>query len=471
MEFEYRLFQKAKRELEVAQGQLETGENVDLESALTQAKTLIEMVDALRFRDQQLGIYNVSYWMNRVVQAIATGRMNRFDACYFDLKSFSLVNDAYGRQAGTEIIKRYVGRLQDLLEEEEFVCRAGSDNFALLFYKEHLDMVREYLEGQDISVDGTEDNLVHIETTAGYYIIPDLEPLAEPCQIMDRIVEAHHVAKDVRHVPLMFWNDEMMVYQEHRKNIENVFKESINKGEFQVFYQPKVNLKDYSLTGAEALCRWMHDGKIVPPDEFIPVLEQSYHICELDFYMLEHVCQDIQRWRREGRRIVKISVNLSRRHLENEHLLEQVMQIIDKYEVPHQYIEIELTETIKDVGFQDLRRIVSGLQEQDVSASVDDFGVGYSSLNLIRELPWNVLKIDKSFLPAVYGTDVRKDTIFRQLVALAQSLDLECIVEGVETAEQVRILKRNKCYLAQGFFFDRPLPVNEFERRMAVCEG
>ena len=146
------------------------------------------------------------------------------------------------------------------------------------------------------------------------------------------------------------------------------------------------------------------------------------------------------------------------------------MAIIDRYHVPLEYIEIELTETAMDVDFGELKNIVYGLHEQGISTSVDDFGMGYSSLNLIRELPWNVLKIDKSFLPEEKDDSLQKYVMLKHLIALSQDMGLECIVEGVETVEHVKLIKENNCYLAQGFYFDKPLPVYEFEKRLLDME-
>lgn len=181
--------------------------------------------------------------------------------------------------------------------------------------------------------------------------------------------------------------------------------------------------------------------------------------------MLEHVCRDIRQWIDEGKEVVKVSVNLSRCHLGNPELLNTILDIIDKYEVPHQYIEIELTETTTDVAFHDLKSIVFGLQEQGISTSVDDFGVGYSSLNLLKELPWNVIKIDKSFLEYHEGNRVNY-IMLKQVIAMAQELGMEVIVEGVETVEHIKMLKENNCYMAQGFYFDKPLPKEEFVERI-----
>lgn len=249
--------------------------------------------------------------------------------------------------------------------------------------------------------------------------------------------------------------------------IRQLFPVAMQNREILVFYQPKINIESNSLIGAEALSRWYHNGKLIMPAEFIPVLEQSMDICKLDFYVLDCVCRDLRRWLDEGKPAVRISVNLSRRHLIDLDLLDHILSIIDRNRVPHRYIEIELTETTSDVEFKDLKRIVKGLQDAGISTSVDDFGIGYSSLNLIREIPWDILKVDKNFLPKdESATHNRQNVMFRHVVNMAREIGLTCVAEGVETKEQVCVLRNNGCDIAQGFYFDKPLPVREFERRL-----
>ncbi len=149
-------------------------------------------------------------------------------------------------------------------------------------------------------------------------------------------------------------------------------------------------------------------------------------------------------------------------------LLQHILEIINRHNVPHEFIEIELTETTTDVEFRDLKRIVSGLQQEGIYTSVDDFGMGYSSLNLIRDIPWNVLKIDRSFLPLDgENADSTRSVMFKSVVSMAKELGLECIAEGVETKKQVEVMLDNDCLIAQGFFFDKPLPLEEFEKRLS----
>lgn len=247
------------------------------------------------------------------------------------------------------------------------------------------------------------------------------------------------------------------------------FESALRNEEFRVFYQPKVSLYNYEMIGAEALCRWFHNGVVIPPGSFIPALEQGDDICRLDFYMLDHACRDIRRWLDEGRECVKVSVNLSRKHKVSDELIKDIVKIIDHHRVPHDLIEIELVESTSEMAYPQLKELVLGLKKYGIGTSVDDFGTGYSSLNLIRDLPWEVLKIDKRFLPE--NTSGKKRYIMiKHLIAMAQDLGIVCLVEGVETIEQVKILKEYNCYIAQGNFFDKPLPAKTFESKLHLIE-
>ena len=420
--------------------------------------------------DNDLMVYPLTFFLATVKNLIRQGRIGEFGGVYFNIRHFSTINDRFGRDCATNIMKLFIHGIQEKILYEECICRVGGDNFVVLFKKDNLNIIKNYLSGMPITFnDG--DETVNVTTTAGYYMIPEATESAT--DVMDRISTAYQLAKSVYKRRFLFYDDEIMQHQTHVKEIEMMFPSAIENEEFKVFYQPKTQLNNYQLAGAEALCRWFRNGKVISPGEFIPVLEGSKAICTLDFYMLDHVCRDIRRWLDEGREAVKVSVNLSRLHLGDEDLLESILRIIDKYKVPHHFIEIELTETTTDVDYKELKKIVYGLREQDISTSVDDFGVGYSSLNLIREMPWNVLKIDKSFLPTQEeeDNDPSKVKMLRHIITMSQDLGLECIVEGVETAEQVKLLKDCKCYLAQGFYFDRPLPVKEFEQKLQSAAG
>lgn len=427
---------------------------------------IMKMAEYLLYYDRDLKIYNLTYFRKHTDELISQNRIGEFTACHFDLNHFSNVNQQVGKERGNQIMFSFVRKLYELFTntEEEMVCRVGGDIFITIFYNEHTDAVRKFLEGTEITIDAAIRTSVLITASAGFYMIP--ETCRSSSDIVDRVSMANNVAKNLVTESAVFYNEELLQHINDITVVQNLFPEALKKEEFLVYYQPKVYLKNYELIGAEALCRWQHEGKIIPPGRFIPILEQSKAICALDFYMLDHVCRDIRKWLDEGRKVVKVSVNLSRCHFGNTNLLNDILNIINKHNVPHQYIEIELTETTTDVSFKDLKEIVFGLQAHGISTAVDDFGTGYSSLNLVRELPWNMIKIDKSFLEINENAPEQNRVMLKHIIAMSQEMGITSIVEGVETIEHVKMLKENNCFLAQGFCFDKPLPKNIFENRL-----
>lgn len=427
---------------------------------------ITEMAQYLLYYDRELKIYNLTYFRKHTDEMIAQNRIGEFTACHFDLNHFSNVNQQVGMERGNQIMFSFIRKLYELFTnpEEEMVCRVGGDVFIAIFYHRHTDAVKKFLEGTEISIDTSIRTTILITASAGFYKIPPA--CRSSSDIVDRVTMANSVAKELVTESAVFYNEELLQHINDVTMVQNLFPDALKKEEFLVYYQPKVYLKNYELIGAEALCRWQHKDEIIPPGRFIPILEQSKAICALDFYMLDHVCRDIRKWLDEGRKVVKVSVNLSRCHFGNMNLLRDILDTIDKHHVPHQYIEIELTETTTDVSFKDLKDIVFGLQAHGISTAVDDFGTGYSSLNLVRELPWNMIKIDKSFLETNESAPQQNRVMLKHIIAMSQEMGITSIVEGVETIEHVKMLKENNCFLAQGFCFDRPLPKNIFENRL-----
>lgn len=309
----------------------------------------------------------------------------------------------------------------------------------------------EALAGIPVVYDVNTGSRVTISASAGVFVIPGGFEYYEPGQIMDIILNASQTARSGEYGNVVYYNMNIKESRERIMQLERLFPEALRGEEFQVYYQPKIDIETGELAGAEALCRWLRNGEVVPPVEFIPYLEQSLNICMLDFYMLDHVCADIRRWLDEGRPVVRISVNLSRRHMHDPDLYQHIVEIVDRHNVPHRYVEIELTETTADVEFTDLKRVVQDLQRVGIYTSVDDFGIGYSSLNLIKEIPWNVLKVDKSFLPVLNEDDGSvRSIMFKYVIAMAKALGLECVAEGVESKCQVDLLRQYHCDIAQG---------------------
>lgn len=422
-------------------------------------------VERLVFYDQQ-GYTNLNYFFRHLEMLNAQGKIQGRAVIQYNLRQFSLINREIGRAAGDMVMRNYFLRINDMLDEDGVICRIGGDNFVAIFESSLLQSILNVIKGCPIAFDTDNEKRVMVSAAAGVYVIPDDYVFERPGGIFEKVYNAVQEAKQERRGTIIYHDEKMLAERSRLLEIWRTFPKALENNEFHAFYQPKVDVVSGEIVGGEALCRWIHNGKIVPPMDFIPMLEQNTDICTLDFYMLDLVCRDIKRWIHEGRRPVRISVNFSRKHLMNVDLLENIMEIIERNDIPHEYIEIELTETTTDVEFKDLKRIVSGLQKEGIYTSVDDFGMGYSSLNLIREVPWNVLKIDKSFLPTGEGDNDVTDIMFKHVVAMAQDMGLECITEGVETLQQVGILRDNKCNIAQGFYFDRPLAVEEFEKRL-----
>ncbi|WP_295089674.1 bifunctional diguanylate cyclase/phosphodiesterase [Ruminococcus sp.] len=424
------------------------------------------VVEQYTFYDDT-GYRNVRSFLRYLEVLSENDSLSGHTALYYNLRHFTLVNRDIGRSAGDIAMRNFFEMIEKIIGDKGIICRVGGDNFVAVFENELLDSVLNILKGVPVIYDNNSGKRIMISAYTGVFRIPDGFQFDTPGDIMDRILTSSHAAKAGGKDNIVFFDEEMEIGKEKRMQIQQLFPEALKNEEFKVFYQPKIDIVSGELAGAEALCRWFREGKIIPPLEFIPILEQTTDICQLDFYMLDHVCKDIRRWLNEGRNVVRISVNLSRKHMLDVDLLEHIINIIDRNNVPHQYIEIELTETTTDVEFRDLKRIVNSLQQQGIYTSVDDFGMGYSSLNLIREIPWNVLKVDRSFLPVDDDdADSTRSVMFKYVVAMAQDLGLECVAEGVETNHQVKVLRDNNCIFAQGFLFDKPLPLDEFEQRM-----
>ncbi|MBO4395306.1 MAG: GGDEF domain-containing protein [Eubacterium sp.] len=422
------------------------------------------IAEQFMFRDREMDTYNLPFFLQTVSRMIESHSIGGYNTCRFNMQRFASVNLQVGRQKASELMRRYVRMLQTKIGDTGYVCRIGGDNFIALYHKSFQTVVEEHISGVHMVYDDATGEAILLSAYAGYFFIP--ADILRATDVMDNVSAAAAQSKLDHLTTQVYYDSKLTKMQEHKKMIESLFPKALEDEEFLVYYQPKINLNNYSMIGAEALCRWRHKGDIIIPESFIPILEQTTAVCRLDFYMLDHVCRDMRRWLDEGKKPVRVSVNLSRRHLGTSHLLENLLQIIDSYSLPHELFEVELTETTTDVDFHDLKEIVFGLQEAGINTSVDDFGIGYSSMNLIRDLPWNVLKIDKSFLPDMDNPDAKLLTMLKYLISMAQEMGLECIVEGVESQDQINLLKKYGCYLAQGFFFDRPLPVSVFEQRL-----
>lgn len=438
-------------------------------------RAMMSFIGRNRLQDalEQLGFYdefgypNFRYYNRFMNNLFAANHLYGHTIACYNLRRFSLVNQQLGREMGDIVMRKYYNLIKNTIGEDGCVGRLGGDNYVCVFPNDRTKSVLELFDGIPILYDPEVGNRIRVSACAGIYVIPEKLKIKSPEQLMDKIFPTMTIAKQENHGTILYYDEKMVQMRDHVMHIRSIFPNAMKNREFHAFYQPKVDVTWGTIVGAEALCRWFHDDKIVPPMEFIPVLEQNSDICQLDYYMLETACRDIRRWIDSGKKPVRISTNFSRKNLTNVDFLENILEIINRYEIPHEYIEIELTETTTDAGFRDLKRVVTGLREAGVATSIDDFGMGFSSLNLLQDMPWTVLKIDRSFLPND-EEDLRSKNhvMYGHVVSLARDIGLQCVTEGVETAKQIQLLRKNHCHIAQGYFFDKPLPVEEFEKRL-----
>ena len=297
-----------------------------------------------------------------------------------------------------------------------------------------------------------------------------LENISVSREVMARASIAYQTARLKGVGNVVFYSDEIQQRLMENQSIISDFGPALDNGEFVVYYQPKVDAVTKEICGAEALIRWMRNGKLIYPNSFIPQLENEGSICRLDYFVLESVCKFLRNRKEQRLNLINISVNFSRRHMEEDDLVQNIVKTIDRYGVDHQYIEIELTESGDFQNYEIMSGIVNGLRDNGIRTSVDDFGTGFSSLNMIKNIDLNIIKIDKSFIPLENDyTDKDRDKImFGNIINMVKQLGKKTVAEGVETASQYEYLKSVGCDMIQGYLFDKPLTENDFKERLSA---
>lgn len=391
-------------------------------------------------------------------------KLQNYTGILIDIKDFSYLNQKLGSNGADLILRLYAKQLKTKIHRSEYVFSTGGDNFFALVKNNRVD---EFLESiQKISIGlMVKDNYktFHISSKCGVYAIPEKTTINEA---MNSCTMALSMAKLQYDTDVKWFEKTMYDKMMHEQDVLNAFRVGIIRREFIVYYQPKVNIYTNQLCGAEALVRWFRNGKIVPPDQFIPVLEANNLITELDFYVFEQVCRDIKNWKDKNLDLVRISSNFSKLHLRNENFAEDILEILNKYSVDSSYIDTELTESSGFYDLDALRTFVKKMNDAKISVSIDDFGTGYSSLSLLKDLNVDVIKMDKSFFRDMEKGEIVQEKMVANVIRMVQDLQREVISEGIETEKQVDFLKKINSPIVQGFLFDKPLPHSEFEKRL-----
>lgn len=427
---------------------------------------LMGIVKHSAMTDFMTGLPNTGGYFNFAKGLFERNELIKFNAYYFNLKGFGLVNMKFGKEEADAIICRYVAVLRDFILEDECVGRLGGDNFVALIHKDRTNEFLKLIENVETYA-YVAGQMITVEIPAVAGVLEIEENIDDYGQLISQCAIALNVAKHVTKRPFMFLTKEMNQKAFRQKQIKARFKPALINGEFVVYYQPKVETDTYTLAGAEALVRWISGGKVISPGEFIPLIEADGTICELDFYMLGRVCHDINLWKIQGIEPVRVSVNFSRKHLLNPDFPQQIIDTINDFGVNPRYIEIEITETANEEEEDMLNIFMHKMQEHGIATAIDDFGTGISSFNILRNFSVDVLKIDKSFIDDEVMTE--SDTVvITNIVKMARELNVDVITEGVERWEQVEFLHDIDCHMIQGFLFDRPMPSKEFTERLKL---
>lgn len=393
-------------------------------------------------------------------------RDGRYVLVYANIDRFKLINEAYGDAEGDAILRKIQKIIDDEIRFDGVSGRIMADNFGILLRYHSMPKLEERLQrisSQLAKLHDADGNSYGITLYFGVYVVPendgqDISTMLEHANMARKKISPSHL------VPMGIYDEKDRERLGREKRLEMKMHRALEQGHFIPFLQPKYELEGEKIAGAEALVRWIDPEEgMIYPNEFIPLFENNGFVVKVDLYMFEQVCRIVDRWRKEGKKIIPISVNLSRSHFQIPNFFMYYRKILEKYDIPPKAIEIELTESMFYNDTASLNNLVTQIHESGLSCSIDDFGSGYSSLNMLKEVQVDALKLDRVFFD--HGVeDQRGRDIIQSVIRLAQALDLHTISEGVEERRQVEFLKSMQCDLIQGYVFAKPMPVPEFEK-------
>ena len=379
-----------------------------------------------------------------------------------DINKFKMINKAYGYKTGDTILYGIGQELENVLGKGSIICRYSNDYFAVLF--EYEEGIRKIVNKIVRNIENLKigNNVYNLSVNIGIYKVDTDNNIAEA---MDKAIIAHSASKGDVFDKFHIYDKKMEKELVKESKIESEMYQALMNKEFQVYYQPKIYAKDGQLYGAEALVRWIHDGKMISPSEFIPLFEKNKFILKLDLYIFEQVCSDMKMWKEKYQKEPIISVNVSRNHFLDEHFLEKYMMIASQYGINTNKIDLEITESATIEAGIDIIEIMNKMKRLGFMISIDDFGTGYSSLSALQDMPADILKIDKSFVDRIGKNE---KNIIDYILTIAKELKLTTIAEGVETKEQRDYLLEKGCDIIQGYYYAKPMPEEEFEEYIDV---
>lgn len=405
-------------------------------------------------------------YLQKWIMQILEKEKSQFCLAYLNLVKFKAINDFYGYEKGNELLKQIYDCIKAELKSVERCSRISADNYVIFMYYESEEIIKKRLkeitEAVNKCFNKTLEKYYHLTFRAGVYIIS--EPFPGYSVMVDRAnIAGRNLNRQTNDViEIAFYNEKDRTEFLREKEIEDQMDTALANGEFEVYLQPKLDLDQNQMEGAEALIRWNSPEKgLISPVQFIDLFERNGFIKKIDLYVFETVCRYMRKWMDEGVPLFPISVNLSRLHFTEKDFLEEFDVIRKKYDVPAKYLEFELTERTVFEETELLTTAMRSMRERGYICSLDDFGSGYSSLNILKELPIDVIKLDRGFFIGQYNEQSR--VIIRAIINMAKELDMKTVAEGVDTQEQCRFLRESGCDMVQAFLYEKPMPIPQFE--------
>lgn len=373
----------------------------------------------------------------------------------FDIRKFKIVNDLYGEKFGDEILDFITRQLSQICNDGQFFINLRSDVFMIVTEYDSEEELISFIQELDGRISYYKD--VRLQMSYGIYTVEDRK--MEMRQMEDRAAMARKAAKNNVLKNILFYKEQFKDSLYNRKFIEENMQAAIAERQFMMYLQPKYSIAKNEIIGAEALVRWRHPVRgMIYPDQFIPVIEENGFIKKVDYYIWEEACHFIRQCIDEGINTCPVSVNVSRVHLRDNECIEVLSGMIEESGIPKGLLELEITETADN---QQISLKALQLKEEGFTLLMDDFGSGYSSLNILLETPFDVIKLDKKFIENMMVSKKGR-LLLEQVVSMAGKLDLGLLAEGVETKDQVELLQSIGCDQVQGYYYAKPMPKEEF---------
>ncbi len=390
-------------------------------------------------------------------------KLDLYAVLFMNIKNFKHINRIVGNRGGNEVLAKYAKKINDFLLPKEYVGRMGGDNFVVLVYKHRLNEFVNMLQNMTVNIgDKSAIKELSIYTRAGIYTLSERDTISE---LFNYSSTALAYAKNSSNNDFVWFQKYMLEQTYEEKEIAYLFMNAVQNKDFKVYYQPRINIETQQVCGGEALVRWNRNGKIYMPDTFLDSLERSGLISTLDFYVMEQVCEDLNTWKSQGIPLVPISSNFSRPNLHDKNFVHKIMSTISKHKIDTNLFQVEITESASE-DLNALKEIFEQLHISDISTLVDDFGVGGFSWTLLKDPNVDGIKLDKSIIENIEVNGGANDDalLARNIIHACRDLRKEVICEGVENAGQRDMLLNMRCSQIQGFLFDEPLTMEDFQK-------